>query len=105
MLLGPYEVFEGPSFNSKSLMAHAAGAARLVELRGPTRHQHWEAHHPSLASRIPTTYAAIVQRQATYLATQEWLTVPWEFQHRTYFDRMVDLGTMVPGILQRFDTL
>ena len=105
MLLGLYEVFEGPAFNSKSWMAHAAGAARLVELRGPKRHQHWEAHHPFLASRIPTTYAAIVQRQATYLATDEWLTVPWEFQHRTYFDRMVDLCTSVPGILQRFDIL
>ena len=105
MLLGLYEVFEGPAFNSRSWMAHAAGAARLVELRGPKRHQHWEAHHPFLASRIPTIYAAIVQRQATYLATQEWLTIPWEFQHRTYFDRMVDLGTIVPGILQKFDIL
>jgi hypothetical protein len=105
MLLGLYEVFEGPAFNSRSWMAHAAGAARLVELRGPKLHRHWDAHHPFLASRIPTIYAAIVQRQATYLASQEWLTIPWEFQHRTYFDRMVDLGTMVPGILQKFDIL
>ncbi|KAJ9602246.1 hypothetical protein H2200_013366 [Cladophialophora chaetospira] len=105
LLLGLYEVFEGPAFNSRSWMAHAAGAARLVELRGPKRHQHWEAHHPFLASRIPTVYAAIVQRQATYLSTQEWLTIPWEFQHRTYFDRMVDLGTIVPSILQKFDIL
>jgi hypothetical protein len=105
MLLGLYEIFEGPALNSRSWITHAAGAARLVELRGPERHQHWDAHHPFLASRIPTVYAAIVQRQATYLATEEWLTIPWEFQHRTYFDRMVDLGTLVPGILQRFDTL
>ena len=105
MLLGLYEVFEGPAFNLRSWMAHAAGAARLVELRGPRRHQHWEGHHPFLASRIPTIYAAIVQRQATYLATQDWLTIPWEFQRRTYFDRAVDLGAMVPGILQKFDIL
>ncbi|ETI24530.1 hypothetical protein G647_03899 [Cladophialophora carrionii CBS 160.54] len=105
MLLGLYEVFEGPALNSRSWLAHAAGAARLVELRGPKRHQHWDAHHPFLASRIPTIYAAIVQRKATYLASPEWLTIPWEFQHRTYFDRMVDLGTVVPGILQKFDIL
>ena len=105
MLLGLYEVFEGPAFNSKSWMSHAAGAARLIELRGPERHQHWEAHHPFLASRISTVYAAIVSRQATYLATPEWLTVPWESKHRTYFDRMVDLSTQIPGILQAFDTL
>lgn len=105
MLLGLYEVFEGPAFNSKSWMAHATGAARLVELRGPKRHQHREAHHPFLASRIPTIYAAIVQRQPTYLDTSEWLTVPWEFQHRTYFDRMVDLGTAIPSILHKIDIL
>ena len=105
MLLGLYEVFEGPAFHSRSWMAHATGAARLVQLRGPKRHQHWDAHHPFLASRVPTIYAAMLQRKATYLATDEWLTIPWESQHRTYFDRMVDLGTAVPGILARFDIL
>ena len=105
MLLGLYEVFEGPAFNSKSWMAHATGAARLVQLRGPQRHQHWDAHHPFLASRIPTVYAALLQRKATYLATEEWLSIPWAFQHRTYFDRVVDLGTMIPGILEQFDIL
>jgi hypothetical protein len=105
MLLGLYEVFEGPAFDSQTWMAHTSGAAQLVQHRGPRRHQHWEAHHPFLASRIPTVYAAIQQRRATYLATPEWLTVPWEFQHRTYFDRMVDLSTHVPGILERFDIL
>lgn len=105
MLLGLYEVFEGPAFNSRSWMAHATGAARLIQLRGPHRHQNWDAHHPFLASRIPTIYAAILQRKTTYLAAEEWLTVPWEFQLRTYMDRLVDLGTLVPGILERFDTL
>ncbi|EXJ74681.1 uncharacterized protein A1O5_01375 [Cladophialophora psammophila CBS 110553] len=105
MLLGLYEVFEGPAFNSRSWMAHATGAARLIQLRGPKRHQTWLTHHPFLAARIPTIYAAILQRKATYLATEEWRTVPWEFQHRTYFDRMVDLGTLIPGILERFDIL
>lgn len=105
LLLGLYEVFEGPAFNSHSWEAHATGAARLVQLRGPRRHQNRDAHHPFLASRVPTIYAAISQRKATYLATEEWLTVPWEFQHRTYMDRMVDLGTQVPGILEKVDRL
>ncbi|OQV00628.1 Fungal specific transcription factor domain-containing protein isoform 2 [Cladophialophora immunda] len=105
MLLGLYEVFEGPAFNSRSWVAHAAGAARLIQLRGARHHQNWLAHHPFLASRIPTIYAAILQRKATYLASEEWRTVPWEFQHRTYFDRMVDLGTLIPGILEKFDIL
>ncbi|OAP61507.1 hypothetical protein AYL99_03710 [Fonsecaea erecta] len=105
MLLGLYEVFEGPALNSRSWLAHASGAARLIQLRGAGRHQNWYAHHPFLASRIPTIYAAILQRKATYLATEEWRTIPWEFQHRTYFDRMVDLGTLIPGIMEKFDIL
>ncbi|OAG42754.1 hypothetical protein AYO21_03037 [Fonsecaea monophora] len=105
MLLGLYEVFEGPAFNSRSWVSHATGAARLIQLRGARRHQTWNSHHPFLASRIPTIYAAILQRKATYLATEEWRTIPWEFQHRTYFDRMVDLGTFIPGILEKFDIL
>ncbi|KIX09705.1 uncharacterized protein Z518_00786 [Rhinocladiella mackenziei CBS 650.93] len=105
MLLGLYEVFEGPAFNSRSWMAHAQGAARLIQLRGPQRHQNWNAHHPFLASRTPTIYAAILQRKSTYLANEEWLTVPWATQQRTYFDRMVDLATVIPGILEKFDLL
>lgn len=105
MLLGLYEVFEGPALNSRSWIAHAQGAARLVELRGPERHQHREAFHPFLASRIPTIYAAILQRKSTYLATDEWLTIPWTSQQRTYFDRLVDLATSIPSILERFDIL
>lgn len=105
MLLGLYEVFEGPAFNSKSWMAHAQGAARLVQLRGPALHQEWDAHHPFLASRIPTIYAAILSRQATYLADEDWLTVPWEKQSRTFFDRLIDFAVHVPGLLEKFDLI
>ncbi|KIW18039.1 hypothetical protein PV08_02326 [Exophiala spinifera] len=106
MLLGLYEVFEGPAFRSRSWLTHAAGAARLVQLRGPERHQHWEAHHPFLASRIPTVYASILQRKSTYLATEEWLTIPWvKMGHRTYFDRLTDTTTLIPGFLEKLDIL
>ncbi|KAI1622036.1 hypothetical protein EDD37DRAFT_503356 [Exophiala viscosa] len=106
MLLGLYELFEGPGLHSLNWVAHAQGAARLIELRGPERHQHWDAHHPFLASRIPTVYAAILQRKSTYLATEEWLTIPWAQQrHKTYFDRLVDSVTTIPGLMEKFDIL
>ncbi|KAK5046525.1 hypothetical protein LTR84_008328 [Exophiala bonariae] len=105
MLLGLYELFEGPAFHSKSWIAHAQGAARLIELRGPARHQEWDAHHPFLAARIPTIYASILSRQATYLASEDWLSVPWEKQSRTYFDRLIDMAVQVPGLLEKFDLI
>lgn len=102
MLLGVYEILEGSAMDSDWL-SHAQGAARLIELRGPELHKTRQAHHSFLACRIPTVYAAIVQRQATYLAKEQWRTVPWESQHRAYFDRLIDIATELPGLLEAID--
>ena len=103
MLLGLYETFESSALDSRSWLSHAQGAARLIQLRGPDRHRHRQAHHVFLGSRMPTIYAAIAQRRRTYLAAEDWLTTPWGSQHRTYFDRLVDLTTRIPGILEDVD--
>lgn len=105
MLLGLYEMLQEPSTTSPRWLAHAQGAARLIQLRGPALHRDWDAHHSFLASRVPTLYAAILSRQATYLAHQSWLTVPWEKQPRTYFDRLVDLAVQIPSHLETLDLL
>ncbi|RVX66223.1 hypothetical protein B0A52_10150 [Exophiala mesophila] len=105
MLLGLYEMLQEPSPTSPRWLAHAQGAARLIQLRGPALHREWDAHHSFLASRVPTLYAAILSRQATYLAHQSWLTVPWEKQLRTYFDRLVDAAVHIPGHLETLDLL
>ena len=103
MLLGLYETLEGSALDSRSWLSHAQGAARLIQLRGPERHRNRQAHHVFLGSRVPTIYAAIAQRRATYLASEEWKTVPWETEHRTYYDRLVDAVTRVPGLLEDVD--
>ncbi|ETN44630.1 uncharacterized protein HMPREF1541_10300 [Cyphellophora europaea CBS 101466] len=105
MLLGLYENFEGSTLKSRSWLSHAQGAAHLIELRGPERHRNRQAHHVFLGSRVPTIYAAILQRQATYLAATAWKTIPWENQHRTYIDRLVDTTTAIPAYLEDLDTL
>lgn len=104
MLLGLYETLEGSALDSRSWLSHAQGAARLIELRGPERHKNRQAHHVFLGSRVPTIYAAIAQRRATYLASEKWKTVPWENEHRTYYDRLVDAVTRVPGLLEDVDS-
>ena len=104
MLLGLYETLEGSALDSRSWLSHAQGAARLIQLRGPERHRNRQAHHVFLGSRVPTLYAAIAQRRATYLASEEWKTIPWENDHRTYYDRLVDAVTRVPGLLEDIDS-
>ena len=103
--LALYEAFQGSTIESSSWLSHAQGAARLIELRGPERHRTDHAHQFFLASRISTIYAGILQRKASYLAAKEWRTVPWESQRRTYFDRLVDLATELPALLERLDSL
>ena len=103
--LALYEAFQGSTIESSSWLSHAQGAARLIELRGPERHRTDHAHQFFLASRISTIYAGILQRKASYMAAKEWRTVPWESQRRTYFDRLVDLATELPALLERLDSL
>lgn len=105
MLLGLYESFEGSNLNSRSWLSHAQGAANLIELRGPERHRNRQAHQVFLGSRVPTLYAAILQRQPTYLARPEWKTIPWENQHRTYGDWLIDTAIVIPGYLNELDNL
>ncbi|KAI9876183.1 MAG: hypothetical protein M1823_007327, partial [Watsoniomyces obsoletus] len=106
LLLGLYEVFEGCLIDANdSWLSHAQGAAQLIELRGPQRHQSRHVHQAFLASRVTTISAAIFQRRATYLADKNWRTLPWETQHRTYVDHLVDIATGIPGLLERIDSL
>jgi len=103
LLLSMYEVYEGSSKKAFGWVSHVQGAARLLELRGPERHQTWQAHHVFLGARVPIIYAGILDKRATFLATQPWLTIPWEKGHKVYFDRAIDLATQIPGILQEIE--
>lgn len=103
MVLSLYEVFEGSAKKDFGWVSHTQGAARLVELRGAHRHANRQAHHVFLGARLPTLYAAILQRKTTFLASDEWLTLPWASQPRTFHDRMIDIMTRIPTLLEQSD--
>jgi hypothetical protein len=103
MVLSLYEVFEGSARKDFGWVSHTQGAAKLLQLRGAHRHATRQAHHVFLGSRLPTLYAAILQRKTTFLASPEWLTLPWALENRTFHDRLVDLMTGIPTLLERTD--
>lgn len=103
MVLSLYEVFEGSARKDFGWVSHTQGAARLVQLRGAHRHANRQAHHVFLGSRLPTLYAAILQRKTTFLASDEWLTLPWASEARTFHDRLIDLMTRIPTLLEQTD--
>lgn len=107
-LLGLYEIFEGGDAMNKSVgwVSHAAGAARLIELRGPHDHISRVSHYVFLGARLPIFFSAVLRRKKTFLAQQEWLTIPWrDMPCKTYHDALVDLAVNIPGLLEDFDTL
>lgn len=103
MVLSLYEVFEGSANKDIGWVSHTQGAARLVQIRGAHRHATRQAHHVFLGSRLPTLYAAILQRKTTFLASHEWLTLPWELENKTFHDRLIDLMTQIPTLLEQTD--
>lgn len=107
-LLGLYEIFEGGDAMNKSVgwISHAQGAARLIELRGPSQHIKRQPHHVFLGARLPILFSAIVRRKRTFLANADWLTIPWRAMPvKTYFDVLIDHVTKTPGLLEQFDNL
>lgn len=107
-LLGLYEIFEGGDAMNRSVgwVSHAAGAARLIELRGPNDHVDRQSHHVFLGARLPILFSAILRRKRTFLADQDWLSVPWRTMPcKTYHDALVDIAVNVPSLLDEFDKL
>lgn len=107
-ILGLYEVFEGGDAMDQSVgwISHAAGAARLIEGRGPHRHVERQSHHIFLGARLPILFSAILRRKKTFLAQQEWLSVPWQSMPcKTPHDVLIDLAVNIPGLLEEFDVL
>lgn len=103
MVLSLYEVFEGSARKDFGWVSHTQGAARLVQLRGAHRHASRQSHHVFLGSRMPTLYAAILQRKTTFLGSDEWLTLPWSTEPKTFHDRLIDLMTRIPALLEETD--
>ena len=47
--------------------------------------------------------AALMNREETFLASPEWLTIPWEQHEKSRLDRLFDITTHIPSVLTRTD--
>ena len=86
---------------------HAGGTGRLMEMRGPQRHQDEPDHTYFLLSRFRITVQAIMSRQPVFLERSEWQTVPWAKYPatKTPTDGLVDILTHLPSIQVEFHRL
>ena len=86
---------------------HAGGTGRLMDMRGPERHQDEPDHTYFLLSRFRITINALMSRHPVFLERPEWQTVPWAKHSatKTPTDDLVDMITHVPRMVAECDRL
>ncbi|KAJ3575961.1 hypothetical protein NPX13_g3859 [Xylaria arbuscula] len=89
--------------------AHWSGASALsdeVRELGPAAYQAFPAHHFfARVYRPSAVWAALLNRQPTFLCNPEWTVVPWEHYPRTYLDDLLDVVVLLPSIYSRADQI
>ncbi|KAF2803651.1 uncharacterized protein BDZ99DRAFT_168467 [Mytilinidion resinicola] len=86
---------------------HVGGTGKLMEVRGPRRHQFAPDHDYFLYFRRTLIGQAFVTRTRTFLEREEWKTVPWAMQpnSKTTEHLILDVSANVPGLAEDMDRL
>ncbi|KAE8371508.1 hypothetical protein BDV26DRAFT_275947 [Aspergillus bertholletiae] len=90
-----------------SLSAHVHGAVRLIEHRGPENHIYGVEHLLFTELRPYWVGAALVSRQPSFLAQEDWINVPWSAgtTQKDILHYLLDLTVEVPSLLAESDAL
>ncbi|EAW08556.1 Zn(II)2Cys6 transcription factor [Aspergillus clavatus NRRL 1] len=98
-----YQAFKQSS--KDSLLNHQLGGLQLLQSRTPYRHRYGIERSLYVDLRLYWVTAALVKRKPTFLASKEWLTVPWpgdapskDIQHR-----LLDIAVDIPAYLAQVD--
>ncbi|KAF4767855.1 hypothetical protein N7455_000055 [Penicillium solitum] len=85
--------------------AHVRGAVRLIEHRGPENHMYGVEHLLFTELRPYWIGAALAARQPSFLAREDWKTIPWSAgtTQKDILHHLLDLATSVPGLLAASD--
>ncbi|KAA8641937.1 Zn(II)2Cys6 transcription factor domain-containing protein [Aspergillus tanneri] len=90
-----------------SLSAHIQGALRLIEHRGAENHIYGVEHLLFAELRPYWVGAAIVNRTPSFLAQDEWKTIPWSANttKKDILHHLLDLAVDIPAVLSQHDSL
>ncbi|KAL2867644.1 Zn(II)2Cys6 transcription factor [Aspergillus lucknowensis] len=105
VLLMAFESVERTS--QASLTAHVQGAVRLIEHRGPENHMYGVEHLFFTELRPYWVSAAFTTRAPSFLAREEWKTIPWAAgtTPKNILHYLLDLAVEVPALLSQHDEL
>ncbi|KAL3448123.1 hypothetical protein BJX65DRAFT_317692 [Aspergillus insuetus] len=105
ILLMAFEAVERTS--QASITAHVQGAVRLIEHRGPENHMYGVEHLFFTELRPYWVSASFSRRAPSFLAREEWKTVPWSAgtTAKNILHFLLDLAVEIPGLLSQYDEI
>ncbi|OXV09953.1 hypothetical protein Egran_02284 [Elaphomyces granulatus] len=104
-LLLAFESIERTS--QAGVTAHAIGAVRLLQHRGPENHMFGVEHLLFTELRPYWVGAALVLRKPSFFNEEAWKTIPWSAGTSTkdILHHLLDLAVEIPGLLGEADNL
>ncbi|KAI0180998.1 hypothetical protein GGR52DRAFT_583419 [Hypoxylon sp. FL1284] len=100
-----YEQNSSAAYNEAPWKGTATLGDKIRE-PGPAAYQSFPAHHFFARVYRPSAiWAALLNRQPTYLCSPEWTVVPWERHPRTPLDDLLDILVLLPSIFSRADRI
>ncbi|RVX69118.1 hypothetical protein B0A52_06831 [Exophiala mesophila] len=98
-LLTHYEMSQCPQNSVLAYTQHMLGFRKLVHMRGPERHATGMAHEIFLVFRTQEILHDIVTDQLGFITEPEWQQIPWQGRRKPAEDRIWDLLTLSPILL------
>ncbi|KAI0424267.1 hypothetical protein F5Y09DRAFT_146763 [Xylaria sp. FL1042] len=99
-----YQQNSSTMYHKESPWGSASTLADTVRELGPAAYQAFPAHHFfARVYRPSAVWAALLNRQPTFLCNPEWTVVPWEHYPRTPLDDLLDVVVLLPSIYSRAD--
>ncbi|KAI4111772.1 MAG: hypothetical protein LQ339_000229 [Xanthoria mediterranea] len=95
-----YELIAATS--SSGWIHHAGAIGRLLEARGPYRHQQFGERSLLEIARPLVIAKAAVDAKRSFLEKPDWLQIPWALipDQKSLRDKLIDLSCVIPGIME-----
>lgn len=95
------------SGSSFGWLKHAGGIGKLIQLRGPWRHQSTLFRHFLEANRVTIALECLVMRKRCFLEDPDWKIIPWALDPKSKISvfYLHDILVDIPGLMEDVDIL
>ena len=88
-------------------MKHAGGVAKLIEMRGPWRHQGFMEHYLLEGNRVSIALDCLMRRKRCFLEHPDWKTIAWALdpKSKNTMNYLHDILCDIPGLMEDAEVL